>query len=91
MDKTFVLQLSGFIFSVNGTNRVINIPDHDSQAIWEWLDRLKSESGRHWRSERLHQPWITHQPSIQGVWTPFMFKPPININDDLYIDESEVD
>jgi len=73
---------------LNGMSRIIAVPDHDSQAIWEWIERLKNESGRQWRSERLHQPWITTTPSIQGTWTPFMFKPPIDINEQSYIDEN---
>lgn len=73
--------------SVNGSSKIIAIPNHDNKAIWEWLERLRNESGRQWRSERLHQTWITDTPSIQGTWTPFLFKPPVNINDEFYIEK----
>jgi len=71
---------------LNGNDRLISLPNNDDQAIWEWLERLTNESGRQWRSERLHQPWITNTPSIQGTWTPFLFKPPLNINPDTFSD-----
>ncbi|XP_065648438.1 uncharacterized protein LOC100202924 [Hydra vulgaris] len=70
---------------MNGQDRIISVPNHDSIAIWDWLERLKNESGRQWRSERLHQPWLTSTPSIQGTWNPFLHKPPVNINPEYYI------
>jgi len=74
---------------LNGKRRVIQIPNHDNQAIVEWMIRLRDDSGRMWSQERLHKPWISTQPSIQGVWTPFMFKPPVDINPENYIVKSE--
>ncbi|XP_057306773.1 39S ribosomal protein L43, mitochondrial-like isoform X2 [Hydractinia symbiolongicarpus] len=74
---------------LNGKDRIITIPNHDTLAIWEWLERLRNESGRQWRSERLYQPWITDSPSIQGTWTPFLNKPPLNVNELSYLTEDK--
>lgn len=73
---------------MNGSSRIIQIPNHDDIAIWEWLQRLRDESGRQWRSERLHQPWLTNTPSVQGTWSPFLNKPHVNINEDSYTENS---
>ncbi|XP_066915134.1 large ribosomal subunit protein mL43-like [Clytia hemisphaerica] len=72
---------------LNGNSRIIQIPNNDDIAIREWLERLRNESGRQWRSERLHQPWLSDNPSIQGTWSPFLNKPPVDINDEHYVDK----
>lgn len=74
---------------MNGNSRIISIPNHDNQAIYEWLNRLTNESGRLWSQERVKKPWISTNPSIQGVWTPFTFKPPIDINPNNFMENNK--
>merc|ERR1712212_526931 len=80
---------------MNGMVRTVPVPNHDDRAIWQWMERFRTESGRDWRNERLKKPWISTQPSIQGTWNPFLYKPVIDINPDNFMDdgaeEDEVD
>ncbi len=51
----------------------------DPDQISEWLERLKNESGKMWRTEKIRKPWHTDTPSIQGPWNPILHKPPPNM------------
>lgn len=55
----------------------------DPREIAEWVERLRGESGV--KIEKIRKRWQTDNPSIQGTWTPFLNKPPsqLNIGQDL--------
>ena len=72
---------------MNGAHRSHMIPNEDDRAIWELFEKLRVESGRDWRNTRLRKPWISTQPSIQGTWQPFLYKPIVDVNIDNYLDD----
>merc|ERR1712179_451651 len=74
---------------MNGEQQTVQLPNHDDTAIWECVQRVRDQSGRSWRTERTKQPWISTNPSIQGVWNPFMYKPPVDVNPDNFLVEDE--
>ena len=72
---------------LNGQDRIIPVPNMDIIDINDWLKRLFDMSGRDWRGERLKKPWHTENPSMQGTWNPFLFKPAQDLN--IQYDELE--
>merc|ERR1712126_423440 len=72
---------------MNGVQRSYMIPNEDDRAIEELFEKLRTQSGRDWRNSRLRKPWISTQPSIQGTWQPFLYKPIVDINTDRYLDD----
>lgn len=42
--------------------------------VLKWLNLLKTQSGR--PEMRLRKYWHTDNPSIQGPWSPFLYKNP---------------
>ena len=70
---------------MNDVVRTAQLNNLDDTAIWDWIDRFRNESGRDWQRERLKKPWISTQPSIQGTWNPFMYKPVVDVNTDNFV------
>ena len=70
---------------MDGNEKITTVPNHEPKAIAEVFDRILTDSGRNWGTERLKKPWISMNPSIQGTWNPFLFKPPQDINPDNYV------
>ena len=64
---------------MNGKNKAIDIKNLPEPQILEWLQRLRNESGKPWSTERLVKPWHTENPSIQGTWTPFTNRYPLDL------------
>eukprot|EP00794_Sanderia_malayensis_P005631 gene5631-6327_t len=64
---------------LNEQSKVISVKNMEVEEISEWLERLKNESGKLWRTEKIRKPWHTDTPSIQGTWNPLLNKPPPNM------------
>jgi len=62
-----------FVSAVNGRSQIVSTKNLSVEDTQKHLDNLRTSTGR--KPERLKKPWKTDQPSIQGNWHPFMFKP----------------
>ncbi len=57
---------------VNGNSQVVPVPNLSSGEIKEHVWRLGSASGE--KVKKLKKYWHTDNPSIQGNWSPFLYK-----------------
>ena len=60
------------ILIVNGNSRVVSVRNMGVEEISSHIDRLRTSSGI--KTVKLTKPWHTDNPSIQGNWTPFLYK-----------------
>ena len=60
-------------FAVNGRSQVVCARNFTVAEVQRHVDLLRTSSGR--KPEKLKKNWKTDNPSIQGTWHPFMFKP----------------
>ncbi len=58
--------------AVNGNSQVVPVPNLSSAEIKEHVWRLGNASGE--KVKKLRKPWHTNNPSIQGNWSPFLYK-----------------
>ncbi len=70
-----MFHFENLIFTVNEKSKVICVKNMEPADIGVWLERLRNESGKLWRSEKVRKPWHTDKPSIQGTWNPLLNKP----------------
>lgn len=64
--------------AVNGKSKVVSVKNCEPEEISQWVERLRNESGKLWRTEKIRKPWHTDTPSIQGTWNPLLNKPTLN-------------
>ena len=57
---------------VNGNSQIISLKNKKEEEIWHHVNVVFSSSGV--KAEKLKKPWYTANPSIQGTWTPFLYK-----------------
>ncbi|XP_064392186.1 large ribosomal subunit protein mL43-like [Halichondria panicea] len=57
---------------LNGNSQVVPVPNLSSGEIKEHVWRLGSASGE--KVKKLKKYWHTDNPSIQGNWSPFLYK-----------------
>lgn len=60
------------VYVVNGNSRVVSVKNMSVEEISTHVDLLRSSSGI--KTVKLPKPWHTDNPSIQGNWTPFLYK-----------------
>lgn len=58
---------------LNGRSQVVCARNFTVIELQRHIDLLRTSSGR--KPEKLKKNWKTDNPSIQGTWHPFMFKP----------------
>ena len=61
------------VLAVNGRSQVVCARNFTVEEVQRHIDLLRTSSGR--KPEKLKKNWKTDNPSIQGTWHPFMFKP----------------
>ncbi|KAK3606070.1 hypothetical protein CHS0354_006419 [Potamilus streckersoni] len=59
---------------LNGYKESIPVANMSKDEVAQWLGILRGRTGV--QIVRLRKPWHTDNPSIQGIWHPFMFKDP---------------
>lgn len=59
---------------LNGQQHYLNFHQMSSKQIEAWISWFLTRSGN--ELFKLHRPIATCKPSIQGIWTPFTFRPP---------------
>ncbi|KAK6645152.1 hypothetical protein RUM43_001428 [Polyplax serrata] len=59
---------------LNGRRKWMSVNNFTKEEVIRWLNLLKTQSGQ--IQGRLSQQQNTQNPSIQGPWTPFMFRNP---------------
>jgi len=65
---------------VNGYKEEVNISRCSKDEIAQWIGLMKGRAGT--QIVRLRKEWHTDNPSIQGIWHPFMFKDTaVNVTD----------
>ncbi|KAL5022734.1 hypothetical protein ScPMuIL_001889 [Solemya velum] len=57
---------------LNGYTESVPLPNHRADEICKWVDLMKTRSGV--KVVRLRKMWHTDNPSIQGLWHPFLNK-----------------
>lgn len=60
------------INAVNGNSRVVSVRNMTVEQVSNHISLLRSASGI--KIVKLPKPWHTDNPSIQGNWTPFLYK-----------------
>jgi large subunit ribosomal protein L43 len=56
----------------------------NKEQICKWVEHFRTRSGT--QIVRFRKHWHTDNPSIQGIWHPFLFKDP-KINTKIFPDE----
>lgn len=69
----FLRQSMQVCFVVNGETQWINARQFTDDEVLKWLNLLKSQSSNR-TGIRLRKLIHTDNPSIQGPWTPYMFR-----------------
>jgi large subunit ribosomal protein L43 len=62
-----------FYNKVNGSEQVFDIHQYSREQVQKWLEFHRTRNGK--TIMRLIEPQHTDNPSVQGIWTPFMNKP----------------
>lgn len=62
---------------MSGDRQVVYCRDYSKEEIGKWLELLRTQSGDK-TNLRYRKMWHTENPSIQGPWTPFTHKDPVN-------------
>src|SRR5579883_1396812 len=57
---------------VNGSEQTLNLNEHSREQLLKWLEFMRTRKGD--TLVRLFKKNKTHNPSIQGIWTPFTNK-----------------
>lgn len=71
--KTIYMKKSNwFSIKVNGSTQTLNLNEHSRDQLVRWLEFMRTRKGD--TLVRLLKKQKTHNPSIQGVWTPFTNK-----------------
>merc|ERR1712137_1105278 len=60
---------------INGKKEEICVDKMKDTDIVKWVELLRSRSGQ--PIHRIKKPWVTNNPSIQGVWSPDMDVPEV--------------
>ncbi|KAL8601251.1 hypothetical protein ACOMHN_003195 [Nucella lapillus] len=60
---------------LNGGCEVIRTANMPAEEVCKWLEHMRTRSGT--QIVHLSKLWQTHNPSIQGVWHPFLNKHPV--------------
>ncbi|XP_055386075.1 39S ribosomal protein L43, mitochondrial [Condylostylus longicornis] len=61
---------------LNGEREWVNCRNNSRDEINKWVNLLKTQNGPS-SSIRLRKMWHTDNPSIQGPWTPFTLRHPV--------------
>ncbi|XP_032672317.1 39S ribosomal protein L43, mitochondrial [Odontomachus brunneus] len=60
---------------LDGSRQWMNVSNYNRDDIIKWMELLRTQINDS-TSFRLRKLWHTEFPSIQGPWTPFLFKDP---------------
>ena len=59
-------------YIVSGNSRVVSVKNMSVEEVAGHISLLRTSSGI--KTVKLAKPWHTDNPSIQGNWTPFLYK-----------------